>query len=176
MLRHILIPLDGSTLAEEALQWAKRLVGINSTITLVTALQMPDAMSSILMQPFQRFGTREGGIPLADRELWEKQVSEDAQRYLSQVADELRRDVSARVEMVVGRGDAAELIITTARKREVEAIVMSTHGHSGVQRWLFGSVAIKILEAKVCPVFLVPGLASEEAKDSAQLRAMHPAT
>ena len=53
-------------------------------------------------------------------------------------------------------GEPANVIVETAERLKVDAIVMSTHGRSGLSRWLFGSVTNKVLSANVCPVYVIP--------------------
>jgi nucleotide-binding universal stress UspA family protein len=60
-----------------------------------------------------------------------------------------------RVTPVVQSGSAAESIIDYASAEGVDLIVMSTHGRSGIQRWVYGSVADKVLRGATCPVLLV---------------------
>jgi nucleotide-binding universal stress UspA family protein len=63
--------------------------------------------------------------------------------------------VHAQVEVMVREGPAAEDILRTAERRQVDLIVMSTHGRSGVRRLLLGSVAEKIIRSAPCPVLAV---------------------
>ena len=65
--------------------------------------------------------------------------------------------VRAQVEMIVREGPAAEDILRTAERRQVDLIIMSTHGRSGVRRLLLGSVAEKIIRSAPCPVLAVRG-------------------
>ena len=53
-------------------------------------------------------------------------------------------------------GDPASVIVDTAGQLHVDAIVMSTHGRSGISRWIFGSVTNKVLGMAECPVLVVP--------------------
>jgi nucleotide-binding universal stress UspA family protein len=63
--------------------------------------------------------------------------------------------VNAQVEVIVREGPAAEDILRTAERRQVDLIIMSTHGRSGVRRLLLGSVAEKIIRSAPCPVLAV---------------------
>lgn len=78
-----------------------------------------------------------------------------AKHYVESVAKDLVKD-GYTVRQEVKMGDAATVITDMAEKLHVDAIVMSTHGRSGISRFLFGSVTNKVLEAKVCPVFVIP--------------------
>lgn len=63
--------------------------------------------------------------------------------------------VHAQVEVIVREGPAAEDILRTAERRQVDLIIMSTHGRSGVRRLLLGSVTEKIIRLAPCPVLAV---------------------
>jgi nucleotide-binding universal stress UspA family protein len=145
MLTHILVPLDGSQLAEESLSYARQIVDPKGRITLVTAVDMPEVASYAY-------------YPAVSLPKYE-QVIEDmlpaARHYLEGIATQLN-DGKLTVAFEAHMGNPAEVICETAEKHHVDAIVMSTHGRSGLSRWLLGSVTNKVLSAKPCPVFVVP--------------------
>ncbi|MCC6615052.1 MAG: universal stress protein [Anaerolineae bacterium] len=168
MLRHVLIPLDGSPLAEQALPWTRQIMTPDGHITLVTALHMPDALSPAFSGVMPRGRTETEITGVGDYDKWEQRVTQDVYRYLDGVAAGLKRSIasSLTVDFVVASGDPASLIIEAAQEKHVDAIVMSTHGRSGFQRWLFGSVAVRVMEARVCPVFMIPGMQTEPTKEA----------
>ena len=169
MLRHILVPLDGSALAEEALPWAQQVVRPEGKVTLVTALHLPDVLSPTMSNAAPRSRMELDIASFKDYSRWEERVTEDAYRYLGRIADSFKKSKAVTIEVVIASGDPATLIIETAQQHRVDSIVMSTHGRSGLQRWLFGSVAVKVLESRVCPVFLIPGKATERASEPARV-------
>lgn len=61
----------------------------------------------------------------------------------------------AQVELVVQEGPAAEDILRVAEEKNVDLIVMATHGRSGVRRLVLGSVTEKVVRAAACPVLAV---------------------
>jgi nucleotide-binding universal stress UspA family protein len=63
--------------------------------------------------------------------------------------------IQAQVELIVREGPAAEDILKTAEKKNVDLIVIATHGRSGVRRLLLGSVAEKVIRSAPCPVLAV---------------------
>lgn len=75
--------------------------------------------------------------------------------------EEKRAERAARglaVRTVVERGDPAQVVIECAQKEPADLIVMSSHGRSGFSRWLYGSVAHKVLQHAPCPLLLIrPG-------------------
>jgi len=84
----------------------------------------------------------------------EKQ-KEAAERYLTNLSEELKKrgfKVTAKVK--TGQQVAVE-IIDFAKESEVDLIVMCTHGHSGITRWVLGSVAYKVLTRAETPILLV---------------------
>jgi nucleotide-binding universal stress UspA family protein len=159
MFEHVLVPLDGSQLAERALEHARQIVNRQGTITLLTAVDVPEIPMYGLYPP--------ASIP--DYQAAVEDALPQARAYLEQIAREL---VAAgyRVSTEAQIGDAAEVIARTAEELGVDAIVMSTHGRSGLSRWLFGSVTSKVLSAKVCPVLVVPSKSEvEEAENGVKV-------
>lgn len=161
MLKHILVPLDGSQLAEEALPYAREIVDPNGKITLVAAVDLNEA--SIYTY-----------YPAVNLPKYE-QIIEDtlptARKYLHGMAEELQSD-KLTVVYEAQIGSPADVIIEAAEKYQVDAIVMSSHGRSGLSRWLMGSVTQKVLDAKPCPVFVVPNRKSETSKLPAETAEM----
>jgi nucleotide-binding universal stress UspA family protein len=78
-----------------------------------------------------------------------------ANQYLDKIATALQEDGwQVQTEAVVG--EPAYAIIEKSEELNVDAIVMSTHGRSGISRWLFGSVTSKVLGSVDRPVFVIP--------------------
>jgi nucleotide-binding universal stress UspA family protein len=140
--RGILVPLDGSPLAELALTEAIALSKLPDTDVIL--LQVVPPIDEVIMLGLQE-------ITLDQQ--WESQ-KEQALRYL--------RSVSARpewhgvpVNVAVEMGKPADTILAFAEKHGIGRIVMSTHGRTGLGRWVFGSVADKVLRATNTTVVLV---------------------
>jgi nucleotide-binding universal stress UspA family protein len=152
MLNHILVPLDGSTLAESALPEAKRILAANGQITLVSAVEMPQTPLYSFDVPMT--------IAAASRETIEE-LFKHMHEYLEKVATDLRLE-GYQVHPVTSMGDPATVIMETAQKKHVDAIVICTHGRSGISRWLFGSVTNKVLGGALCPIYVVPNLRKVE--------------
>jgi nucleotide-binding universal stress UspA family protein len=145
MLKHILVPLDGSQLAREALSYARQIVDPNGSITLVTIVDTP-VLGSYFYYP-------NVSVPKFE------QHSEDllllAQNSLEGIARQLN-DSKLTITCEVHMGNPAEVICEIAEKHQVSAIAISTQSRSGLNRWLLGSTTNKVLSAKICPVFVVP--------------------
>src|SRR5689334_999068 len=153
MLNHVLIPLDGSSLAETAVEAAQKILAGNATITLVTAVDMPQTpLYGVDMAT---------AMVAASREAVEE-TSRHARSYLEQIAHDLRTE-GYNVHIHVSVGEAAVVIAEVAEKNHVDAIVISTHGRSGISRWLFGSVTNKVLSTAHCPIYVIPNLQQEKA-------------
>ena len=167
MIAHVLVPLDGSLLARSALDYALKLIGDAGKITLLTILQPPEV-------PIYDFYPVTMS-PQKDYEAGFTEALTHAQDYLYQITAEIQEKYAVTIEATVETGDPATAIIETAAKLHTDAIVMSTHGRSGISRWLFGSVTQKVLAASCCPVFVIPPQVVEERKTSEQ-KAVQPAS
>lgn len=156
MFRHVLVPLDGSPLAEGALGFACDMLPSNGKLTLLSILHMPDVLAPGYSLPF---GAGVGGAVLeapTDRDGMEDYVTRAAVRYMARVTQELAGRTPHTLESVIMTGQPADVIVLEAERRGVDAIVMSTHGRSGLKRLFFGSVTGQVLQNAPCPVLVVP--------------------
>ncbi len=145
MLKHVLVPLDGSKLAEEAISHALDIIAPDGRITLVCAIEVPDVPVYGYYPP----------VTVPDYESTKNELLPIARHYMDGLAADLTKN-GVKTVFEVTMGDPVTIITETAERLHVDAIVMSTHGRSGISRFLFGSVTNKILGAKICPVFVVP--------------------
>ncbi len=143
MFKHILVPLDGSALAEKALDYAVQIVAPKRRITLISIIEIPDVANTFHPLP-------------ANLTMVEDNLA-SARDYLNRIADELRKTHHLRINIEVKVGKPADVITELAETEFVDAIVMSTHGRNGIERFIFGSVTQKVLNAMPCPVLVVPG-------------------
>lgn len=149
MLATILVSLDGSELAEQALPYAQQVVDRSGEIVLLSVVDLPDfPIYSVYPIPV--------ATPEPDYNSIVNDMLANARDYLENLANNLRLS-GYRVKTVVKCGDPATCILEEAQERSVDAIVMSTHGRSGLSKWLFGSVTQKVLGIMPCPVIVVPG-------------------
>jgi nucleotide-binding universal stress UspA family protein len=154
MLDHILIPLDGSALAEAAIEEAQRVVSPTTLITLLMVVPKPG--TAVYDYELTRALAHSYESTLAE-------ILTQAKNYLQRVATELQMtgfDVRTIAEF---GDDPADVINNAARESEVDAIVMCTHGRSGISRWVFGSVTGNVLSTASCPVLVVPSRERERA-------------
>ena len=151
MLHNLLIPLDESDLAELAVPYAKEIVSTHGTLTLLAVVDVP-------AYPYMLAPSAYPMTVESDRAEYDHMVENMTSRardYLRNVADRLSGE-GYHVNIRVNSGDPANSIIETAKELNSDAIVMSTHGRSGLSRWVFGSVTQKVLAATPCPVLVVP--------------------
>lgn len=140
MYKKVLVPLDGSALAESVLPHA---------VALAKGCNIPEVW---LLQAEEPLPVTEG-MTESMLKVHEQRRSESL-RYLERTSQRLTKDgVSVKYE--VQEGEAGETIVRFAEKNGVDLIIMATHGRSGVSRWVFGSVADKVLRAARVPVLLV---------------------
>jgi nucleotide-binding universal stress UspA family protein len=142
MFRRIVVPLDGSALAEAILPQVCRLaVDSPVEVVLLTVGTVPRAVEP-----------RPQGVAHIDELL--NEAEQDLRSYLQEKAHQLvtnRVQVKTRVRF----GDPATEIARCAEEEEADAIAMSTHGRTGLDRVLHGSVAGSILRSTGLPVILL---------------------
>jgi nucleotide-binding universal stress UspA family protein len=162
MLRHVLVPLDGSPLSEQALYYAQEIVASNGRLTLLTVVEIPvDYEYSLLDIPLTVVTAR------AYNESDYNNTRHRIEQYLNNKARKLV-EKGYDVECLIETGDPATIIHDTASNKKANAIVMTTHGRTGLSRWLFGSVTQKVISQMPCPVMVVPGLHPVEAEQPAE--------
>jgi nucleotide-binding universal stress UspA family protein len=148
MYRRILVPLDGSKLAECALPYAEELAKCCDTekVVLVSVTERRHGYR-VLEDPSQPLGQRL--VPQAYGKL-EKQ----AQRYLDRIAKAMEAK-GIKVDTEVLLGNPADEIVIYAKDPGCDLIVMASHGRSGPSRWAYGSVADKVFRGSPVPVLMV---------------------
>lgn len=170
MLNHVLIPLDGSQLAEKALDVAKNVLKQQGKITLVTVIQQ-------MTPPIFAYPSADALHEIAADSSDAENANSDIRAYIDRVAKNLQLN-GYEVEVEVAGGDPADVILILAEKIHVDMIVMSTHGRSGIDRLLFGSVTNKVVNHSHCPVIVVPNRehAKVEDMEAAPVTDPRPAT
>ena len=143
-LSRVIVPLDGSDLAETALPYARALaLGLSLEIVLVRAVKPRHIYDLYAYYPY--VGTEDLEIEV------EQSVSE----YLETIAADLRSSgLNARWEVLKGQYAAA--IVDFAKGAYEDIVVLTTHGHSGLTRWVLGSVTEALVRSSGDPVLLLP--------------------
>jgi len=133
----ILVPLDGSEMAEAAIP---------------PALEMAKAGSPLLILMRAADARVLPGTDVIDAQV---QAVREAEEYLAGVKAKLEKTGAKGIETHVWYGPAAPAIVEAAKVQKVDLIVMSTHGRSGLGRIIFGSVAESVLRGTRAPILLV---------------------
>lgn len=138
MLKRVLVPLDGSKLAEAVLDPVVSLLAkTGGTLTLLHAVTAAEQFS------------------LSARTFVQRERRHSA-AYLARLAERLAEQGPGIQERVV-TGEASKAIIAEAKRSGVDLIALSSHGRSGIREWAFGSVAERVLRGTSLPVLLFRG-------------------
>jgi len=157
-MKTILVPLDGSALAEQALPYVRTLaplLGARVQLLNVIVVNPHDGLMA------EGIAAAYGVIdPLATQREREYRsltmLIQHAEGYLDSHAS-LLRGHGIDVEIEVRCGPAADVIVEAAEGLGISMIAMATHGYSGLRRWALGSVTDKVVHATAVPVFVVRG-------------------
>lgn len=141
MYKKILVPLDGSKVAEGVLPHAKSLAYSEGAELILLTVTSNPAMDIVFSDP---------GI--AETAILEQQ--EKSKAYISEIENGLRAE-GFRVSNLMRVGSVAETILGVAEELNVDAIAMSTHGRTGPARWLLGSIAERVVHNSNIPVLLI---------------------
>jgi nucleotide-binding universal stress UspA family protein len=147
MYQKVMVPLDGSELAECVLPHVESIVkGCQAqSVTFVRAV-VPISLSlsgDVDVQPTEK-----------DRKRIEAEDFAVAEDYLKKVVGRLKYD-GIKLQYKVIKGKAAESLADFAEKNKMDLIIIATHGRSGISRWAWGSVADRILRSACVPVLMV---------------------
>jgi nucleotide-binding universal stress UspA family protein len=142
-LERLLVPLDGSPLAERALDLAREVAGAAGTLILVRVVppvERPLAGTGIV----QSYAVDEKGT---------LQAIDETEAYLRQIAERIHGGVAVETTACVGR--AVDQILVATHEFTADLLVLSSHGRTGPDRWLLGSVADELVRRAQVPVLLV---------------------
>jgi len=149
LLNRILLPLDGSEAGEAAVGYVGELMSrLESEVTLFGVISSGQHIRSV------------GGLdyisyPPEQMEMFKK----EAQEYLDGVYRRLkRRKGTVKVTINVGAGDVGQEILKFAEEKRFSLVAISSHGHSGIEKWVFGSIANKVVLNSKAPVLVVKAL------------------
>ena len=145
MYTKILVPLDGSEMAECVIpyvQWFMKVSQVNEIVLLR------------VVEPFHIAGGLESSVMPEDRKQIQHDVKGLAGEYLDKIAGQLKEE-KVKITPTTIEGKPAKAIADYVSTCDVDLIIMATHGFSGLHRWVRGSVADEILHAAKVPVFMV---------------------
>ena len=145
LLTRVVVPLDGSEVGEAALPYV---------IDMATKLDMEVILFQAVSLAYHVYASGEivSQVPYTNQEM--QPVVASVRAYLDKVADRLKAK-NLRVRTDAKTGSAADSIIKAADEFQADLVAMSTHGRSGISRWVFGSVAERVLQAGTTPLLLV---------------------
>ena len=154
MYQNVVVPLDGSSIAEQVLPHVKDLISGRTT-----------RVHLISIAPLSPVGTGAGAplhlyplvISPADLELHAQErdrIEEELRNYLRGIAIELTEG-NVKTQVEVRFGEPAEEILAYAEDVKANLIAMCTHGRTGLARWAYGSIAEKVMRHADCPVLLI---------------------
>ncbi len=167
-MRTILVPLDGSALAEQALPYAQMLAAqAGAKIRLLRVIAESEGDVSRMGEPALLHEASVASLSSLAREtrLWDM-LRDNAAGYLDARAWPLLQ-AGLDVDIDVQIGAPAERIVEVAQQIDAHMIVIATHGYTGFKRWTLGSVADRVVQGTRTPVFVVPGY---NPKPSGELR------
>lgn len=147
MFQRIVVPLDGSDLSERALAPALELA--RQSGSEVTLLRVPAMETMLAPDPVGL-----GGFAVLWPDQALDQCRKEAREYLRSIR-EARSEAGFTLKAEVIDGEVASTILDTASRMRADLIVMSTHGYSGIARWVMGSVTEKVLQDAPCPVWVL---------------------
>lgn len=166
MFQRILVPLDGSPRAEQALPVGARLAQASGgTLMLLQVVNLPT-----MVAPYPAMD------PATFQMINDADVAE-ARRYIERVTRlSSLKDVQVETEVITGT--AAATILLVAETRHIDLIVMCSHGYTGMKRWVLGSVAEKVVHHAPVPVLVLreggPALVGTPPHAEGPLRALVP--
>lgn len=155
-LQTVLVPLDGTRFAESALPFAQRFAQEQgATLLLLRVIEPPN-----LSEPELMSGSSQS------LEVIQESLVKIATSYLERIRRRLQLagvNATQQVEM----GQPAFAITQTANSENVDLIVMSTHGRTGIERLVYGSVASQVIHDATCPILFLHGQETVPAQQAA---------
>ena len=141
MYRKILVPLDGSKVAEGVLPHARALAYSEGAELILLTVGANPAMDFAFSDP-----------GLAQSAVLEQE--ERSKKYIDKIEDDLK-SAGFKTSTLLRVGSVAEVILEVAEELQVDVIAMSTHGRTGPARWLLGSIADRVVHNSKVPVLLI---------------------
>ena len=144
MYQKILVPLDGSPVAECVMPHIEAIAKSESSlvelITVVEPLEIP---------------TR-GGIAITDADLKQiaSELRKETRQYLEGIVESLKK-AGVKATYTILSGKPAETMVEYVNDNPVDLVIIATHGRSGITKWIWGSFTEKILRAVNVPILLV---------------------
>jgi nucleotide-binding universal stress UspA family protein len=146
-LRSVIVPLDGSELAE---------IVLPTVVWLANALKLEVVLLRAYHIPINTYAGMEDYYPV-DYERISVALRDEAQTYLEIKVSELKRNGIEKVSFAIAEGSGVGEIVGLGQRTVDNLIAMCTHGRSGVSRWVLGSVTEKVVRLSGDPILIVRG-------------------
>jgi len=144
LIRHILVPLDGSNMSEGSLKTVEPMAArLRAEIVLFQAVEP--------VRYVPGFETMVPNVILPS----DDEIKRAAAKYLNGIETTLKQRGIKTSSMIIAYAPA-EAIIDYADSDDIDIIAMTTHGFSGIKRWVFGSTTEKVLQASTKPILVIP--------------------
>jgi nucleotide-binding universal stress UspA family protein len=154
----ILVPLDGSALAERVLPHVRALAPMLSArvclLEVISTVDHDTMLNETLLEAYGIADTLEA-LQAQKKRAWET-MRQHAEGYLAAQAMYMR-ETGLDVEIEVQFGSPDKMIVEVARERNATLIAMATHGYGGLKLWTLGSVTDQVVHTVATPVFVVHG-------------------
>jgi nucleotide-binding universal stress UspA family protein len=147
MFKHILLPTDGSKLADRAI-----IHGINLAKTLGAKVTLLSVVPEFRMIADESFAVP---MSMQTKQRYEKEAAASASKKLAAIEARIAKAGVQGASVVVSSDLPFQQIIEVARKRKCDVVVMASHGRSGLSGLLLGSETIKVLTHSKIPVLVV---------------------
>jgi nucleotide-binding universal stress UspA family protein len=144
-VKSVVVPLDGSELAETVL---------SPVVQLANALKLEVILLRAYEVPMNTYAGMEDSYPV-DYERIIGALKDEAKIYLESKVGELKRNGIEKVSFAISEGSGASEIVALGRRTPDNLIAMCTHGRSGIKRWVLGSVTEKVVRLCDDPVLIV---------------------
>lgn len=145
MYQKVLVPMDGSKLAECVVEHVK---------SIASGCQVPTVVLLRVVEPISPAGHLPRDMAESAYRDAKESAEVQAKDYLNELAERLKA-AGIAVETDVADGLPADEILGYAEENGVDLVVMSTHGKTGISRWWSGSVAEKVVSQSLIPVLIV---------------------
>ena len=148
-MKHFLVPTDFSECSAEAypflFEQAELLgkEGLHVTLLNVVTIPIITSPDALVFVP-------------PDTENWTKEATKVAGKELTAIREKVFHDLNVTTSVISGAEAVHQQIVNVAKEHNVDLIVMGTHGRSGINRLLLGSVADRVIRIAPCPILLVP--------------------
>ena len=148
MYQKIMVPLDGSKLAECVFPHLEAVIKGRGSPPEVIVVQAVEPLSVPYGREVSQFTS------LEQVQAFETHQKEEAEKYLKEIVARLKKTgINAKADVIYGK--ASQVLSDYATKNDVDLVIIATHGRSGISRWVWGSVADRLLRSVCVPVLMI---------------------